>query len=127
MRARLGLALFGLVVPLLACQPRYDGMEIRLLTGDAEVSPERIEMTEGFAIAVEIRPISSNPYEDYEVFNRIDLESINQTVLLAAPADEINRFVLVGTGVGTTAVDVLVDGRMQDHLSARVVAQEVSP
>jgi hypothetical protein len=80
-------------------------------------------VTEGQALVISVRPESSNPFEDYEDFNIVRLEALDENVLLAAPADEIDRFVLAGTGVGRTTVDLLVDGRLEDTLDAEVTAQ----
>jgi hypothetical protein len=119
------LTLLSVLCGVAACQPRYDGLRLRLLTGQGQISGDEIELVEGQAITIEVEPISSNPFEDYEKFNLVRLRSVDQTVVLAAPADDVDRFVLVGRGIGTTAIDVEIDGRHVDVLTGRVQPQEV--
>ena len=109
---------------LVGCQPRYDGLRIRILNGGGDVVGSEIEVVEGQALVIEVRPESSNPFEDYEDFNLVRLEALNESILFAAPADEVDRFVLVGARPGWTSVDVLIDGRHEDTLRVEVVRQE---
>lgn len=108
------------------CQPRYDGIQIRFLLGEGEHAHDRLEIEEGSAVLVEVRPLSSNPYEDYEEFDLVELEAFNESVLFIAPATELDRFVLAGAGLGETVVRVSVNGDQEDELTAAVVEQ-VSP
>lgn len=118
----------GLVlVSVAACQPQYDGMRVRLITGQGRVVNDTIELFEGEAIAIEVEPISSNPFEDYEAYNIVKLRPVDGNLLFIATADDVDRFVLVGRGVGTTEIDVVIDGRRVDVLSGEVHAQEEMP
>jgi hypothetical protein len=110
---------------LSGCQPSYDGLRIRLLSGTGEISDSAIEVEEGTAIVVQVEPHSSNPFEDYEKFNLVDLRPLNESVVWAARADDVDRFVLVGAGVGQTSIDVVIDDRSEDILSAVSTPQEV--
>jgi hypothetical protein len=121
--ATMGLLLFFAT----ACQPQYDGLRVRLLTGQGKVRNDVIELFEGEAIAIEVEPSSSNPFEDYEVFNIVRLRPVDGNLLFISTADDLDRFVLVGRGVGTTEIDVVIDDRRVDVLSAEVYAQEVMP
>ncbi len=121
---KLGAALLLLAA---GCQPHYDGVRIRAHNGAGEVRGNDIEVVEGQALVISIRPKSSNPFEDYETFNIVRLEALDETVVLAAPADEIDRFVIVGVGVGFTTIDLTIDHRLEDTLEAEVVPQPEVP
>jgi len=113
-----------LAAPLLAgCQPRYDGVQVRFLFGEGQRAHDRIEVVEGQAVVVQVRPLSSNPYEDYEEFDLIDLEAYNENTLFVAPAPEKDQFVLAGAGLGSTVIRVLVNGDEEGSLDAEVVEQ----
>lgn len=124
---RLALAAALLGAPLLcACQPRYDGIQIRFLSGEGQHSFDRLEVEEGQAVLIEVRPLSSNPYEDYAPFDLVELEAFNENILFVAPATDLDRFVLAGAGLGQTVLRVSVNGEQEDELTASVVEQ-VSP
>ncbi|MEM7155902.1 MAG: hypothetical protein AAF799_23830 [Myxococcota bacterium] len=108
------------------CQPRYDGVQIRFLFGDGSHASNRLEITEGQAVLIEVEPVSGNPYEDYENFDLVTLESFNENVLFLAPAPELDQFVLAGAGEGETVVRVSINGEQVDEIPAAVVGQ-VSP
>lgn len=108
---------------LTACQPRYDGVQIRFLLGEGEHAQGRLEIEEGTAVLIEVQPLSSNPYEDYEEFDLVELESFNENVLFIAPATELDRFVLAGSGLGETVVRISVNGTQEDELTATVTEQ----
>lgn len=114
----------ALALALGGCQPTYDGLTIRVLNGSGDVFGSSIEVIEGQALVISIRPESSNVYEDYEDFNLVRLDALNHGVLYAAPADDVDRFVLVGASVGTTAIEVIIDGKHVDTLRAEVLPQE---
>jgi hypothetical protein len=117
----LTLAVLGL--GLGACQPHYDGLEIRYINGVGELDSDGFQVREGQAIVVEVTPLSDNPYEDYEAFDIVELTSANPNVLVTAPSTDVNRFVLIGVLVGQTVVDVEINGRDVDTIDAKVVAQ----
>ena len=103
------------------CKPHYDGLQIRFLFGEGQHAHDRIEIVEGQAVLVEVRPISDNPYEDYEAFDLVELSSFNESTLFVAPATELDQFVLAGAGLGETVIRVRVDGEQEDTLDAAVV------
>ncbi|MCA9711987.1 MAG: hypothetical protein KDK70_39490 [Myxococcales bacterium] len=111
---------------LAGCKPTYDGVQIRFLFGEGQRAPDRIEIPEGQAVLIEVRPLSSNPYEDYEAFDLVDLRSFNENTLFVAPTPKTDQFVLAGAGLGTTVLRVLVNDEEVDTLDAAVVEQ-VSP
>lgn len=108
------------------CKPTYDGVQIRFLFGEGQRAPDRIEIPEGQAVIIEVRPLSSNPYEDYAEFDLVDLESFNENTLFVAHAPEKDQFVLAGAGLGSTVLRILINDVEEDTLDATVVEQ-VSP
>jgi hypothetical protein len=103
------------------CKPHYDGIQIRFLFGEGQHAHDRIEVIEGQAVVVQVEPLSDNPYEDYEAFDLVELESFNESYLLIAPATELDQFVLAGAGLGETTIRVRVNGQQEDILDAAVV------
>ena len=120
-RAAPMLALLLGTVALGGCKPHYDGLQIRFLFGEGRHAHDRIEVVEGQAVVVEVEPLSDNPYEDYEAFDLVELESFNEDTLLVAPATEYDQFVLAGAGLGETVIRVRVNGEQVDALDAAVV------
>ena len=118
---------FAIVLGLLAagCQPRYDGLQIRYINGTGEFSADGLEIVEGQALAVHVEALSDNPYEDYEDYDLIEMHSFNEQVVLVAPADDVDRFVFVGARVGESAVEVTINDKYVDTITAIVVPQEV--
>jgi hypothetical protein len=121
--ASLGLAALLLLATagLGGCQPRYDGLQIRFLLGEGQHAHDRIEIVEAQAVLVEVRPLSDNPYEDYEAFDLVDLESFNEDIMFVAPAAEYDQFVLAGAALGETVIRVRVNGEQEDTIDAAVV------
>ncbi len=109
---------------LCACQPHYDGLQIRYLTSSGQLSEHgHLAIEEGDAVAIQVKPLSDNPYEDYEKFDLVELESFNDSVLRILPASDVDMFVLLGAGVGETSVRVSVNDHEEDVIGATVEAQ----
>ncbi|HWB75856.1 MAG TPA: hypothetical protein VG755_12900 [Nannocystaceae bacterium] len=122
---RTPITILSLAAALSACQPHYDGLEIQYLSSDGSVSKNgRIEIEHGDAVIIEVTPISDNPYEDYEAFDLVTLESFNTTVLEISPLADVDKFALIGKGVGETTVRILVNDREEDQVQAEVQPQE---
>lgn len=126
-RAAWALGLLGIATVAAGCQPRYDGVQIRFLFGDGQHAGDRLEISEGQAVLVSVRPQSSNPYEDYESFDLVTLESANEAIMLVAPATEIDEFVLAGAGQGTTIIRILINDEQVDELQGTVAPQVTGP
>jgi hypothetical protein len=124
MRTFIAMLLFGSLAA--GCQPHYDGLRIRWLNGTGEFSAEGLEIVEGQALAVQVTALSDNPYEDYEEFDLIEMHSFNEQIVLVAPADDVDRFVFVGADVGTSAVEVRINGKDVDTITA-IVSPQVAP
>lgn len=108
------------------CKPHYQGLQIRFLFGEGRHAHDRIEIVEGQAVLIEVTPVSDNPYEEYEEFDLVDLESFNENTLFVAPATEYDQFVLAGAGLGETVIRVRVNGEQEDTLDA-IVVDRLSP
>lgn len=125
MRRRAHALLLVAALPLAAlsagCKPHYDGLQIRFLFGEGQHAHDRIEVVEGQAVVIEVQPVSDNPYEGYEAFDLVELESFNESTLFVAPATEYDQFVLGGAGQGETVIRVRVNGEQVDTLDAAVV------
>jgi len=119
-RASLGALLFATVL-FAGCKPSYDGLQVRFLFGEGQHAHDRIEVVEGQAVVIEVKPVSDNPYEDYEAFDLVDLASSNENTLFVAPATEYDQFVLAGAGLGETVIRVYVNDEQVDSLDAAVV------
>jgi hypothetical protein len=120
MRTSRALVAIALGVLASGCQPHYDGLRIRYLNGTGNFSQGGLEIEEGQALAVQVEALSDNPYEDYEAFDIIEMRSFNEHIVLVAPADDIDRFVFVGAAVGTSAVEVIINGDEVDTITAIV-------
>ena len=114
-------ALLLLAAATLGCKPHYDGLQIRFLFGEGQHAHDRIEVIEGQAVLIEVKPLSDNPYEEYEAFDLVELESFNESTMLVAPSTELDQFVLAGAGLGETVIRVRVNGEQEDTLDAAVV------
>jgi hypothetical protein len=82
-----------------------------------------LSVSEGRALVIQVEPISDNPHEDYENFDLVELVSFNPSVMLVAPSTDVDKFVLIGVGVGETSVEVSINDKDVDTLEARVDAQ----
>ena len=121
--AQRSLALLALT--LLACSPTYSSLDVYPLDGDGEVVGNTIELEEGHAMVVHVRPVSTG-YPSYEDFDIVSLESRSPTIAFAEGAREIDEFVIGGVSVGTARITVSVNGRDEDELVVEVVAQQES-
>jgi hypothetical protein len=121
------LALPALLAVAAGCQPQYDGLRMRVIVGDGDALGNQITVEQGKAMVLEVRPESANPFEDYEKFNLVELESYNEEIVRIFPADDVDRFVILGAGLGRASVEISVDGISEDIIDAEVIEQEVSP
>jgi hypothetical protein len=108
---------------LSACQPHYDGLEIRYLNGSGEFSADGLVIAEGDAVEIEVKPLSDNPYEDYEKFDLVELEPFQVSVLKVAESIDVDVFVLIGQSAGKTSVRVSINDHEVDVIDATVEAQ----
>lgn len=106
---------------LCGCKPHYDRLQILFLSGDGQRAHDRIEVVEGQAAVIEVRPVSDNPYEEYEAFDLVELDAFDEDTMFVAPATEYDQFVLGGASLGQTVIRVRINGEQVDTLDAAVV------
>ncbi|MEM6292450.1 MAG: hypothetical protein AAGA54_14340 [Myxococcota bacterium] len=98
------------------CSPDYGGLAIEaegtLLSGTT-VSSRRLNIVLGHALRVHARPrsLTSQVYEDA---SRVELVSAEDSIVRVYRDQEDWRWVFVGRGVGTTCIEVLIDGSVEE-------------
>lgn len=117
------LLLPALAAAMIGCQPHYDGLVLHYLNGAANFDKNGIEVAEGTAIAVEVKPQSDAVFEDYEEYDLVRMSSFDENIMFVARAGDVDKFAFVGVRVGHTAIEVFIDDRKVDTLDARVVPQ----
>ncbi|MCR9162800.1 MAG: hypothetical protein ACE37F_02465 [Nannocystaceae bacterium] len=114
-----------LALCLAACGPDYGGLAIEVegaaLPGDA-VEPRRVSLVLGHVVRVHARPrsLSAQVYEDPK---RFDLASADETIGRVYRDAEDWRWVIVARSVGTTCLEVLIDGRREECVELEVEAE----
>lgn len=99
-----------------ACGPDYGGLAVEVegttLPGNY-VEPHRMSLVVGHVVRVHVRPRSLSS-RSYESPSRFELSSADPDVARVYRDPEDWRWVLVGRSVGTTCVEVFIDGRKED-------------
>lgn len=113
----------GVLLSASACQPHYDGLEIRYLTSSGDLSDDGLVIAEGDAVAIQVKPLSDSPYEDYEKFDLVELEPFHESVIEIAESIDVDVFVAIGRMAGTSAVRVRINGDEVDIIDATVETQ----
>ncbi|MEM6995086.1 MAG: hypothetical protein AAF721_31525 [Myxococcota bacterium] len=124
MRRLLTLSMFLLATG--ACDPEYGSLRIKEGAGEIDyafVSDRGIAIEEGKVVVVFAEPISANPNEEYEGLQAFDLQVHNEDVAVAHRGVLRDSFMIVGASPGTTDLDVLIDGRVQETLPVEVRVQ----
>ena len=120
---RRSVALLAFV--LSACGPDYGGLAIEVegvaLPGDV-VDSRRVGLVLGHVVRVHARPrsLSSQVYEDP---NRFDLASADEDIGRVYRDAEDWRWVIVARSVGTTCIEVRIDGRKEECVELTVEAE----
>jgi hypothetical protein len=114
------------LAPASGCQPDFSGLDFEGVSSPPSgvttiVRDDEIEIPEGIAIAVRVTPHSSN-LTPYDSTNRVELRGRDEAILDVEPTEEERVWVLIGIDVGSTCVEVEIDGREQDCIDASVVA-----
>ncbi len=116
--------LFALPLLLAACGPRYDGVEITLHSEPpvpVRVSDNEFELPTGIAVAIDIKPLSSNQFDYYQT-DQLDLRSDDRQTLRVEPTENPRRFILIGVAQGDTCVQLEVDYQDRGCIPATVLA-----
>lgn len=118
------LALAPLALLAAACGPRYDGVDIKLHSEPpvpVRVSDNEFELPTGIAVAIEVKPLSSNQFDYYQT-DQLDLRSDDRGVLRVEPTENPRRFILIGVSPGETCVELEVDYEERGCIPATVLA-----
>jgi hypothetical protein len=113
------------VLALAGCGPDYGGLAIEVegvaLPGDV-VDSHRVSLVLGHVVRVHARPrsLTSQVYEDP---NRFDLASADEDIGRVYRDADNWRWVIVARSVGTTCVEVRIDGRKEECVELTVEAE----
>jgi len=126
-----GLQVFGTAVLIISvfvtgCKPEYESLSIEPKTNAPKamtLNEERIVITEGIAVLVEVEPVSGSR-RDFGYDTKIELESKDDEVFEALPTDDDDEFVLIGVTPGETCMDVWVADEHRECISVQVSAAE---
>lgn len=113
-----------LALLLAACGPRYDGVDITLHSEPpvpVRVSDNEFELPAGIAVAIDVKPLSSNQFDYYES-DQLELRSDDRQVLRVEPTENPRRFILIGVAPGDTCVQLEVDYQNHGCIPAAVLA-----
>ena len=127
-RTRPLCALFGALLLSLggtACLPDYGAIEVEV--GSSPPVPVSIHSRDfqvpvGISVLINVTPISDNNNEYVET-DTVELTSEDRSILDVEPGPEERSFVLVGVDVGSTCVEVVINGSVEDCIPAEVLAQ----
>jgi hypothetical protein len=123
MSMRMRFTVLSVLLSAAACQPHYDGLEIRYITSNGDFSDDGLVIAEGDAVAFQVKPLSDSPYEDYEKFDLVELEPFHESVIEIFESTDVDLFVAIGRKVGNSAVRVRINDREVDIIDATVEAQ----
>lgn len=116
--------LLPLALLFAACGPRYDGVEITLHSEPpipVRVSDAEFELPAGIAVAIDVKPLSSNQFDYYES-DQLELRSDDRQILRVEPTENPRRFILIGVAPGDTCVQLEVDYDAHGCIPATVLA-----
>lgn len=103
---------------LVACEPRYDRLDLQVTSSPPaaiSLGSDHIEITSGVAVVVRVEPLSENAFE-YDGATDVELATEDPDVLEVVPGQTPREFALVGVWPGTTRLVVTVDGSVTDHI-----------
>ncbi len=104
------------------CSPDYGGLAIEaegtLLSGTT-VSSRRLNIVLGHALRVHARPRSLTS-QVYENSSRVELRSAEDSIVRVFRDPEQWRWVFVGRAAGTTCIEVLIDGDVEECIEVVV-------
>lgn len=124
MKAR-WIALVGLLA-LAGCDPEYGTLRIREGAGElnaAYVGSDGVVVEEGHVIIAFAEPIAAGGTKEYTGLERFQVEAANPSIATVSRGVFRDSFVIAGARVGTTRLEVLVNGQIVDTVSLEVVAQ----
>ena len=108
-----------------ACQPDYGSIEVDVASSPpvpVSIHSRDFQVPVGISVLINVTPVSDNR-NDYIETDSVELTSKDRGVMNVEPGPEEWSFVLVGVGVGSTCVEVVINGSVEDCISAEVVEQ----
>lgn len=108
-----------------SCGSAYERVDIYVIGGDfdAVASPAGIRVTEGGVVVVEAEPIAADEHDPYDGLERFELRVADTRIARVRRGVLKDSWVINGLEVGTTRVQVRVDGRLEQLIPMQVAAQ----
>lgn len=120
-----GLLLLA-AVGLTACGPKYQETDFTIRsTAPVPIvaTPDLIELPAGIAVDVSVEPLSTNSYE-YDDYYTVRLKSRDRGVFDVADGPTEREFVFLGIHAGTTCVEIIIEGELQECIDVTVTNPE---
>lgn len=127
LRIRMGLMALVLAGAS-ACAPSYDTLEVDWIQGSvgAEASGGGFSVQEGKLIVFSAKPESGHG-RAYEAIDVLELASEAPQVARVEQGLAVGTWMIMGVARGSTALEVRIDGELEDRIPVEVTEQEVSP
>ncbi len=121
-----GGLLASLVLGQLACDPSYDGISVKRVAGhvDAEASSQGLSVPEGGLLV--FKPEVHAEGGDYDVLDELEFSVFDASVAPVVRGLRVDTWMLLGSQPGSTEVEVIINGEVQDSIPVTVHAQEAS-
>jgi hypothetical protein len=118
------LVLAALAVVSASCGSAYDHVEIYTIGGDfdAVASPAGIRATEGGVVVLEAEPVAQEGHDAYDGLERFELRVADTRIARVRRGVLKDSWVVNGLEVGTTRVQVRVDGELEQLIPLQVAA-----
>jgi len=111
---------------LAGCDPEYGSLRIREGAGEfdaAYVGSDGVVVEEGHVVIAFAEPISAGGSKEYQGLERFKVEAANPSVATVSRGVLRDSFVIAGARVGTTQLEVLINGEIVDTVPLEVVVQ----
>lgn len=120
---RIALALLA-ALPC-SCGSAYDRVDIYVIGGDfdAVASPAGIRVTEGGVVVIEAEPIAEDGHKPYNGLERFELRVADTRIARVRHGVLKDSWVINGLEVGTTRLQVRVDGELEQLVPLQVAVQ----
>ena len=119
------MVLAALVALSSSCGSAYDRVDIYTIGGDfdAVASPAGIRVSEGGVVVIEAEPIAQDGHNPYNGLERFELRVADTRIARVRRGVLKDSWVVNGLAVGTTRVQVRVDGELEQLVPLQVAAQ----